>query len=511
MINRRTLLTAGAGLTATVGTLATVGTAQAGPRRRRAAGAPWDRLRASLTGDLVLPGDTEYDRARQLTNAQFDTIHPQAVVYAETPGDVATSLLFAQDHALHTAVRSGGHSYGGWSTTEGLVINLTRLNQVRVGENLVGIGSGALAVDALAQLSPRGLTVPAGFCPTVSPGGFVSGGGIGWQYRKFGPASDRLVSAQVVLADGRVVTADKEQNADLLWALRGGGGGNFGVVTEFRMAPTAITRVVRYVLTWSWDHAPRAVSGFLQWAKQASADLACGGTMVLPDAKPGAVPTFIVSGVHFGTVQQLETELAALTSLVGTAAATRAVEEMTYERAMMRLFGCEGKTVDACRTAGSNPEAVLPRQNWVKNRDRMFSRVMPQSAVDGFLAAFEADRRAGQNRVVSMLGLGKNANLPAVGAAAWPHRDSIHSATLTVSLGSAAPPAEERAAAESWLNRLHAAIDPYSNGRTYVNFPDTELTDYAHAYYGPNLTRLSEVKRKYDPHRFFTFPHSVPS
>jgi FAD/FMN-containing dehydrogenase len=511
MINRRTLLTAGAGLAATAGALGTVGTAQAGPQRRGDSGVPWDRLSGALTGDLVLPGDAEYDRARQLTNAQFDTVRPQAVVYAETPQDVATSMLFAQDHALHTAVRSGGHSYGGWSTTEGLVVNLTRLNQVRAGQNLVGVGPGAQAVDVLTQLTPHGLTVPAGFCPTVCPGGFVTGGGTGWQYRKFGPASDRLVSAQVVLADGRIVTADKDRNADLLWALRGGGGGNFGVVTEFRMAPTTVTRVVRYVLTWTWNDAQRAVPGFLEWSKQASADLACGGTVLLPDAKPGAVPTVIVSGVHFGTVEQLEAELALLVSLVGTAPATRAVEEMTYERALMRVFGCEGRTVEACHTSGSNPAAVLPRQTWVKNRDRMFSRVLPQSAVDRFLAAFDADRRAGQNRVVSLIGLGKNANLPAVGSTAWPHRDSLYSGTLTVGLGSATPPAEEKAAAESWLNGLYATVDPYSTGRTYVNFPDTELTDYAQAYYGSNLPRLSEIKRKYDPYRFFTFPHAVPS
>ncbi|MET9439359.1 FAD-binding oxidoreductase [Streptomyces sp. NPDC006610] len=511
MIKRRTLLAAGAGLTAAGASLAAVGTAEARPKRRRYGTAPWDRLRASLTGDLVLPGDADYDRARLLANAQFDDIRPQAVVYAETSQDVATAMLFAQDHSLHTAVRSGGHSYGGWSTTEGLVINLTRLNRVHAGPGQVCLGPGVQAVDVLPRLSPYGISVPAGFCATVSPGGFLTGGGTGWQYRKYGPASDRLLSARVVLADGRIVTASKDRNADLLWALRGGGGGNFGVVTEFRMAPTPITRVVHYTLTWTWDHAQRAVPGYLEWSRQASADLACGGLVRLPDARPGALPTIIVSGVHFGTVEQLEAELALLTSLVGVAPATRAVQEMTYERAMMRVFGCEDKTVDACHTTGSNPEATIPRQAWVKNRGRMFSRVLPQTGVDEFLAAFDADRRAGQSRVVSLLGLGKNANLPAVDATAWPHRDALYSATLTVSLASSTPPAEERAAAESWLNGLFDAIDGYSNGRSYVNFPDTELSDYAHAYYGPNLPRLSGVKRKYDPYGFFTFPQAVPA
>ncbi|MFG2713536.1 FAD-dependent oxidoreductase [Streptomyces goshikiensis] len=507
MINRRTLLAAGAGITATA---ATVGMASASPRRRRAAGA-WERFGASLTGDLVLPGDAQYERARQLANAQFDNIYPQAVVYAETPADVRTAMRFAQDQGIHTAVRSGGHNYGGWSTTEGLVINLTRINHVRPGRDTVSVGPGVQAVDVVPQLSPHGITVPAGFCPTVSPGGFITGGGTGWQYRKYGPASDRLVSAQVVLADGRIVTASKDNHPDLLWALRGGGGGNFGVVTDFRVAPTQITRVGHYTLTWTWANAQRAVAGYLDWSAQASADLACGGLIRLPNAAPGNLPTIIVSGVHFGSMEQLEAELALLTSLVGTAPATRVVQDLSYDKAMMRVFGCEDKTADACHLTGSNPEAALPRQAWVKNRGRMFNRVMPQTGVDQLLTAFDADRRAGQTRIVSLLGLGKNANKPAVDSTAWLHRDALYSATATVSLASSTPAAEDEAAASGWLNGLFNAFDPYSNGHSYVNFPDTELTNYADAYYGSNLSRLSRVKNKYDVYGFFTFPQAVPA
>ncbi|MEU3598931.1 FAD-binding protein [Streptomyces sp. NPDC006798] len=512
MIDRRALLAAGTGLTA-AGALATGGPAAALPRRRHIR-TRWSLLRDMLTGDVVLPGDADYDRARQLASAQFDTITPQAVVYAENEWDVRTALLFARHHGIHTAIRSGGHNGAGWSTTEGLVINLTRINHVRAGSGAgsgpVALGSGVQAVDVVSQLTPHGVTVPGGFCATVSPGGFVTGGGTGWQYRKYGPASDRLVSARVVLADGRIVTASEHQHADLLWALRGGGGGNFGVVTEFRLAPTTIPRVGHYVLTWSWDQAQRAVPGFLNWSAQASADLACGAVVSLRDARPGNQPVIIVSGVHFGTAAELESELAALVSLVGAPPATRVVSEVPYDRAMMRVFGCEDRTVDACHTTGSSPEATLPRQSWARNRGRMFERILPQGGVDGFLTAFDADRRAGQGRVVSLLGLGKNANLPPVGSTAWPHRNTLYSGTITVSLGSPTPAAEDAAAAQSWLNGVFGAIDPYSNGHSYVNFPDTVLPDWARAYYGANLPRLSEIKRSYDPDGFFTFPQSIP-
>ncbi|MBN3929578.1 FAD-binding oxidoreductase [Streptomyces verrucosisporus] len=505
MVKRRTLLGA-AGLAAAGGVLAPAGGAAARPRRTR-----WDRLEARLRGDLVLPGDDGYDRARQLASSRFDGIRPQAVVYAETPRDVAVSLLFAQHHGIHTAVRSGGHSYGGWSTTEGLVVNLTRMRHVAPAPGCVRLGPGSQSVDIVTALSPYGMSVPGGFCPTVSPGGFITGGGTGWHYRKYGPASDQLLSARVVLADGRVVEASEREHSDLFWALRGGGGGNFGVVTDFRMRPTPVTRVVHYALTWTWDDAGQAVPGYLDWVDSASEDLACGALVRLPDAGPGTLPVVIVSGVHFGTAEQLDEELGELVSLVGKAPATRMTQEMPYERAMMRVFGCEDRTADACHLTGSNPEATLPRQAYVLNRGRMFDRALPRTGVDSMLAAFDADRRAGQSRVVSLLGLGKNANLPSVGSTAWPHRDTLYSATLTVSLASPTPAPEDSQAAQSWLDGLFDVIDPYSNGHSYVNFPDTRLEDYADAYYGPNLDRLIRVKRAYDPYGFFTFPQAVPA
>ncbi|MFD4370808.1 FAD-binding oxidoreductase [Streptomyces sp. NPDC058486] len=509
MISRRTLLGAGAGLTAAAAGIATASTA--GARPTSATGPNWELLRASLTGDVALPADADYDRVRKLASAQFDSIYPQAVALCETPQDVSTCVRFAQDHGIHASVRSGGHNYGGWSTTEGLVINLTRMNRVVAGAGEVRLGPGVQTVDVVPRLSPHGLTVPAGFCPTVCPGGFITGGGTGWQYRKYGPASDRLLSAEVVLADGRVVTASATKNPDLFWALRGGGGGNFGVITDYRMRPTSIARVGHYTLTWSWDAAQAAIPGYLEWVAQGSADLACGGVLRMPDARPGAVPVFVVSGVHFGSMEALDAELRMLSALVGSEPSTRVVQDLTYEKAMMRVFGCEDKTVDACHFTGSTPEASLPRTAYVKNRGRMFSRVLPSTGVDELLAAFDADRRAGQFRVISLLGLGKNANLPAVDSTAWVHRDALYSATITTSLNGAYLTDEDKAAAGQWLNGVFDAADPYSNGRSYANFPDPDLTGWADAYYGSNLAALSRVKSTYDPHGFFRFPQAIPA
>ncbi|MFI0980772.1 FAD-binding oxidoreductase [Streptomyces sp. NPDC021093] len=514
MINRRTFLATSAGAGLVTSGLVMSGPAlgsTAGARTRVRSGPVWGQLRDALRGDLVLPGDAGYDKAKQLATAQFDHVRPQAVAYCETAEDVRACVNFAREGGIPCAVRSGGHSFTGWSTSEGLVINLTRLNTVRATAPTVRVGPGIQTVDAVAALSPLGLTVPAGFCPSVSPGGFVTGGGMGWQFRKYGPASDRLISAQVVLADGRIVTASEQQDADLLWALRGGGGGNFGVVTDFEMAPTKETHVVTFDLTWPWDQAQKAFTVWQDWATAAPVGLSSRAGVVLRDAAPGKVPTLIINGAHFGGQAELEAQIAALTSAIGSPPTTSEVKERAYDKAMMRLFGCETRTVEQCHISGSNPEAQLPRDQFVRHRSRMFSASVPGSGVADMLAAFDADRTAGQFRYLGFLSLGGNANKVAPGDTAYVHRDAEHFAVFNVALGTPQPEPEALARALSWVDSGFAAMDPHSNGRTYVNYPDPALADWQQSYYGGNLARLRSVKRAYDPNGFFRFPQGVPA
>jgi FAD/FMN-containing dehydrogenase len=469
----------------------------------------WDRLRARISGDLVLPSDANYPQARQLASAQFDNIYPQAIANCKNANDVRECVLFAQHYNVHTAIRSGGHSFIGASSTRGLVINLSRINHVMPGSSTVRVGPGARAVDIVTALTPYGITVPGGFCPTVCPGGFLSGGGMGWQFRKYGPACDRVVSAQVVLADGRVVTCSEREHENLYWALRGGGGGNFGVVTDFELAPTHEIRVGYFTLTWPWNQADHVLSCFQQWAANTSPDLAPRAGVLLADAKPGAVAKVMVTGVHFDTAEQLQTDLGLLTNIVGAPPATRMVDELAYDKAMMRQFGCESSSVAQCHLTGTNPEAILPRSAFTLNRSRMFDNAVPQSGFDKILAAFDANRTAGQYRYLGFLALGKNANLLAPDATAYVHRNAQLHGVFTVGLESTFPPADECAAARSWVRGGLDAMDLYSDKHTYVNYPDLDLTDWTSAYYGQNYRRLGEVKRRYDPHNFFRVPQGI--
>lgn len=505
MLSRRALLGAGA----STALAASTALLTSSPTTKAWGSSAWGQLGSGLEGDLVLPGDGGYDRARQLVSAQWDHIHPRAVAYCESERDVRTCVQFAQDRGIHTAIRSGGHNFNGWSTTEGLVINLTRMNRVRAGASTVRVGPAAQAVDIVSKLTPHGLTVPGGFCPTVCSGGFVTGGGHGWQHRKYGPACDRLVSARVVLADGRIVTASETENSDLLWALRGGGGGNFGVITDFELAPTRIPSVGTFTVTWPWDKAQRVLTAYQDWARNAAPELAPDAVLLLDDAKPGAVPTVLVTGAYLGPVGELEASLKELSGLVGSAPATRTVQEMTYEKAMMQVFGCGDKSVEQCHITGANPRGVLPRTVNTRNRGRMFERPIPSAGIDDLLSAFDAQRRAGQQRFLSLMALGKNANRLDPDATAYVHRDSEFTAVWSVDLKEAVPAPEEREAAQSWVDGCFAAVDPHSNGHSYVNYPDLQLSDWASSYYGQNLPRLTSVKRRYDPHDFFRFPHSI--
>ncbi|MFI8930543.1 FAD-binding oxidoreductase [Streptomyces sp. NPDC053474] len=511
MPTRRALLGAGAGIALASSSTLLVGSplAQARPRPPRGPRTNWGQLCAALQGDLILPSDSRYDRARQLASAQFDHLRPQAVAYCENATDVATCIRFAQDNDIHTAIRSGGHSFTGWSTTQGLVINLTRLNSVRTSGSTVHVGPATQMVDVVAQLATHGLAVPGGFCPTVCPGGFVSGGGHGWQHRKYGPASDRLVGAQVVLADGRIVTTSAKQNPDLLWALRGGGGGNFGVITDFELAPTQVPVATTFTLTWDWAKAQDMLVGYQQWARNAAPEVAPDAVLLLPDARPGAVPTAMVTGAYLGTAGPLKASLDQLVSLVGSAPASRVSQELPYDKAMMQRFGCATLTTAQCHTSGTAPGASLPRTAYTKNRGRMFARPLPAGGLNDLLSAFEAARSAGQTRVISLMALGGNANNVASDATAYVHRDAEFTSVCGIDLSTPQPTAAQEKAAQDWVDGCFAAIDPHSNGRAYVNYPDPKLADFAQAYYGTNLPRLTQVKRRYDPHGFFRFPQAL--
>ncbi|GFE13640.1 hypothetical protein Sgleb_16870 [Streptomyces glebosus] len=470
----------------------------------------WAELEKHLSGPLVLPADADYSRAKELHFKQFDTIAPRGIAYCTSVEDVRTCVAFAQKHGLPAAVRSGGHSSAGYSSSTGLVMDVSRLNQMNVGASTVTVGAGTQQIDVLTALTPKGLGLPGGSCPTVALGGFLQGGGFGLLTRKHGMACDRLVSAEVVLADGRVVTASEDSEPELYWALRGGGGGNFGVVTKFEVRPAKVTNMLNYQLSWTWDDAPAVMTAWQDWFAAAPPELGGGSlTIALPDAAPGAVPVVSVTGGWTGTERDGGRTLDELVSAVGRPPASRKVQNLPYGDAMMYWYGCSDKSAEQCHRVGDNPEALLPRGAYLRARSRMFGRTLPTAGVEEVLAAFDANRQAGHTRSVSCGALGGKANEPGRTDTAYVHRDTEYIMIYANVIPSGEPTEEQRAAAEAWTAKVFDAADPYSSGETYQNYPDPALTSWRQDYFAENYRRLSAVKKQYDPQRFFRFPQAI--
>jgi FAD/FMN-containing dehydrogenase len=504
-LNRRGFL----GVAATASVAGVPGMAQLPGVAGATADPNWAKLRNHLTGELILPADAQYGQAKQVAFAQYDSADPAAVAYCASAQDVRTCLLFAQHNGVPVTPRAGGHSHTGYSTGAGLIIDVSRLNSVEVGQSTVTIGGGTKQVDALAALEGTGLALPGGMHPTVSAGGFLQGGGYGLLTRSAGMACDHMVSAEVVLADGRIVLCSAYSEPDLFWALRGGGGGNFGIVTRYELVPVQLTRLVNFTLSWPSTAAAAVLAAWPAWVIDGSRELGTALTIGLGNAAPGTEPAVVVTGGWTGALDGLTESLDSLAALVGQPAAARTVQELSYRDAMMYWYGCSDKTAAQCHLVGQTPEAQLPRGAYLRTRNRLFSQPLPASGVDELLAAFNADRRAGHRRALSGAAFGGKANDPARTSTAYVHRDSEFMLVLANSLATATPAPEERAAAEAWVDNGFAAWEPYANGESYQNIPDPVLTDWRTAYYAENYARLADVKHRYDPDRVFQFPQAV--
>jgi FAD/FMN-containing dehydrogenase len=512
MISRRSFLVGAGG--AALAATALPGSARAqtlagSARTRTAFGVNWNQLSSHLQGQLVLPSDANYPTAKLVYTAQFDGINPQAIAYCSSVADVALCLGFAQDNALPFAARSGGHSAGGYSLSPGLVIDVSGLNSITLGSGAATIGPGAELVDITNTLAPAGLAISGGYCPTVAAGGFLQGGGIGLFTRTMGIACDTVTSAQVVLANGSVVTASPQQYSDLYWALRGGGGGNFGIVTSYTFTPTPLTFIDVALLTWPYDQALEVVEGWTQWMVDGPSNIGGGLNVTLADSTPGNVPTVTLILACTDPSTGFGTEIDRLTSLVGYAPATQETLTAPYEAIMMGQYNCSTLTEAQCHLSGSSPVAELPRPAFGLERGRMFNGPVPSTAWANALAVFDTARLAGQEHLFQVTALGGAANTLPRNATAYVHRDSLFMANYICENAVAPVSNEALAAGHQFVDAGFAALNPWSNGETYQNFIDPSLPDWARSYYAENYLRLLAVKSIYDPHNAFRFAQSI--
>jgi hypothetical protein len=456
---------------------------------------------------LLQPGDAAYPAAGHLYNSTYTT-NAAAIAQCASVSDVQRCIRFARDHNVQLAARSGGHSYGGYSSCPGLVVDVSQLRSISTGrvtndgQEVAAVGAGATLIDVYSQLGSQGLLLPGGSCPTVGIAGLALGGGIGVFSRAYGLTCDQMTSVEIVTADGVVRQCGPGQDEDLYWASRGGGGGNFGIVTSFGFRvhpiPEAITL---FTLEWPWGAAAPVLDSWLRWIPStpeelwANCQLYSSGT-----AGSGLVK---VTGVFAGTVQACSAALRPLTVAVGQATTYQFVGPEEYLTATMIEAGCEGESLAQC---------AAPVQSPFVAKSSYIGGPLPQQAVSGIMSALSSlpATLQGAGGGVVFDGYGGVINQVGGSETAFVHRSAVACAQYLITYPGTSPDPSATSAAHAWLENVHQMFASVTQG-SYQNYIDPSLANWQQEYYGANLARLRMVKQKYDREDVFHFAQSIPS
>lgn len=502
---------------ATAGACATPGGNRTsnGPSRvsRTPTAAAWSALRGSLAGRLVRPDDGGYAVARTNFNPRFDAVHPAGIAYCEGPHDVAECLSFVRRYGLPVTPRCGGHSYTGASLVSGLVIDVSPMSTVRAdaSSNMATIGAGARLVDVYDRLGGEGVTIPAGSCPTVGISGLTLGGGVGVVTRAHGILSDNLRSIEVVTADGRTLTCDAENNSDLFWACRGGGGGTFGVATSLTFATFPTSDIVVFFIDWPWPAARPVVDSWQRWAPFAPDEL--WSNLHVLDGQGKSAPTVQIGGTYLGAQEDAERLIDTLKGRIGAEPSSQVIETTTYDHAMMVEAGCTTLSAGQCHLPGTLPGRTSEGRESRESEyaaSHIFTTPMTGAAIDTILSAVlrRGGLAGGGTGGIALDALGGAVNRVAPDATAFVHRDGLFNGQFTTTWTADASDDAVRAQ-QAWLRALHEAMKPYASGQAYQNYADAGLSTWKQAYFGANYPRLLKVKNRYDPDRVFRTPQTV--
>jgi len=451
-------------------------------------GLPVESLRDQLSGRVILPNDPEYEEARVVSRGDVDG-HPAVIVRVANTDDIAKAIGFARENGLELAVRSGGHSSAGHSTTDGgLVIDLRDLRDCDIDDEArtMYAETGLTALDVTARAWEHGMAIGFGDTGSVGIGGITLGGGVGYAARKYGLTIDNLLEAEVVLADGTVVTANENEHPDLFWAVRGGGG-NFGVATRFKYQLHDVPSFVGGMIIL--PATAETIAGFIKAAEEAPEELGTIANVMncppMPFLPPDVVGKMVVMGLlgYFGTDDAAGVEA-------------------------MKPFQSLAQPLADFLKPEPYPDMYPPEDP--SYRPKAIDHVFFMDSVDEHMAQTILDRlnasdsplRAVQLRVLG----GAMARVPN-DATAYAHRDKkIMAIAVNFFEGEA-----DFAKRQQWTRETVAAMDQGVPG-AYVNFvrEDADESAVRRAYPEPTYSRLAEIKAKYDPDNVFNRNQNVP-
>jgi FAD/FMN-containing dehydrogenase len=457
--------------------------------------ADWDALRSAIAGEVVLPESPGYESVRKPVFARFHSVWSQAIVLCENPEDVSEAIAFARRSGLHPVPRSGGHCFAGRSSTDGIVIDVSPMHSVSVSGGVATVGAGARLGEVYDALGGFGLTIPAGCGPMVGISGLTLGGGRDILGRKHGLTSDSLLATQVVLADGSIVECNDYHHKDLFWALRGAGGCNLGVVTSLTFETLPAPEATSFRLIWPHSDTAAVIDAWQRWAPYGPEELAAS-LLVTASGDTSKLPVVNMFGAMLGAESDTAQLIDELVVRAGAGQASTSYNHTSYQKTKQYLSDL-GDTMADDR-----------RQGYPYSKSEFFRRPLPTEAIVSLVENLAKRRVAGQSRQLDLTPWGGAYNRVSANATAFVHRDERFLLKHAVEMDPATS-ASEREAARCWLGRSWATVRPWGSAGVYPNFPDPDLTDWAHAYHRSNYGRLVRVKRRYDPDDFFRFHQAL--
>lgn len=452
-------------------------------------------LRRAVDGRVLTRGQKGYSKAHKVYNTRFNGLHPSAVVQPKNVRDVQAVMKWADKFGVNVRARAGGHSYAGYSTTDsGVVVDLRGFNGIRTSNQnrTAQIGAGVGLLNMYLALAKKGVTIPGGSCPSVGISGLALGGGMGFSSRHFGLTCDNITGVSIVTPDGKLRKVDAKNESGLLWACQGGGGGNFGIVTNFTFKTYPTSQVSRFSIGWEQSAADAALAEWQHFIQNTPQELcpffglSGGSGQVFAGA----------SGMFFGSRKEMKKLLKPLLNVGGET--RREFKTQDYGDMMVHWANCGKEPIKEC--AKGSPVPFYAGSDYVhkaldsKGRAKMIDAIKAHDASEGS-ASCGLDAYGGVINKVHPR------------ATAFIHRDQLY--CIQYGAYPTANNKTDRDSSAAFVRNIRRKMSRFVSGQAYQNYIDPTLKGWKQAYYGANYERLSRLKKKYDPDNRMKFKQGI--
>jgi len=440
-----------------------------------------NELQPSFKGKILFEGDVEYDSARQIWNGMIDR-KPALIAQCLDKEDIIQAVKFARKNELLVSVRGGGHNVSGNAVCNGgIMIDLSLMKKVEVDteKKVAHVEMGATWGDFDKATQQFGLSTTGGLITTTGVAGLTLGGGVGWLVRKCGLSCDNLIEAEIITADGNIVKASLQENPDLLWGIRGGGG-NFGIVSLITLRLHEVSTVIGGMIIHTRDKSKEAIQFYREFMKTAPEELTLYTALL---TSPEGIPIVAFIGCYCGDIEKGEAVMKPLHEF-GTPVADL-IQPIPYLQMQSML------------------DAGFPKGNryyWKSG----FLKELSDDVIDVIVSHMESNPSPGSATILEMYG-GVASHEPE-GGSAYPHRQSEFDLVIISNW----PDKQEDDKNINWTRNIWEALQPYLSHKAYVNALGVEGADRVKEAYGDNYQKLAELKRKYDPDNFFRMNQNIP-